>query len=115
MDLDDFEQIQNAQNKDTTIDLGTSDDASSALEYFDAVWYSFTSRRGRVMDLIGDYGGNELFIIDGTFLPVALEMSAHSKVIASGESLFQNVLDDHLLALADEEGTVLISYVRQYL
>ncbi|CAL1698804.1 unnamed protein product [Somion occarium] len=84
MDLDDFEQIQNAQNKDTTIDLGTSDDASSALEYFDAVWYSFTSRRGRVMDLIGDYGGNELFIIDG-------------------ESLFQNVLDDHLLALADEE------------
>ncbi|EKM57510.1 uncharacterized protein PHACADRAFT_192658 [Phanerochaete carnosa HHB-10118-sp] len=53
---------------------------AAALAYFDEAWYLKASRRARRMDLIGDYAGNELFIIDG-------------------DSLLELALDDPLLAL----------------
>lgn len=37
----------------------------SALAYFDNEWYLKRSRRARRMDLIGDYAGSEMFVIDG--------------------------------------------------
>ncbi|KAL0960256.1 hypothetical protein HGRIS_011887 [Hohenbuehelia grisea] len=52
--------------------------AITTLQALDAQWYSMASRRARWMDLLGDYAGAELFIIDG-------------------ESLLQLVLDDELL------------------
>ncbi|KIL59375.1 hypothetical protein M378DRAFT_14820 [Amanita muscaria Koide BX008] len=51
-----------------------------ALGTFDDLWYALTYRRARWMDLMGDYAGNELFVLDG-------------------ESLIEGVLDDPLLAL----------------
>lgn len=53
---------------------------SSALANFDTSWYIQASRRARRMDLIGDYAGREMFVIDG-------------------DSLLRQVLDDPLLAL----------------
>ncbi|KAH9067713.1 P-loop containing nucleoside triphosphate hydrolase protein [Lactarius vividus] len=55
--------------------------AVKALKYIDDKWYKITGKKARWMDLIGDYAGNERFILDG-------------------ESLIQLVLDDPLLALA---------------
>ncbi|KZV68765.1 P-loop containing nucleoside triphosphate hydrolase protein [Peniophora sp. CONT] len=52
----------------------------AAIRYVDENWYRAIARRGRWMDLIGDYAGSERFILDG-------------------EALFQRVLDDPLLAL----------------
>ena len=37
----------------------------SALALFDRTWYIKASRRARRMDLIGDYAGSEMFVIDG--------------------------------------------------
>ena len=51
------------------------------------------------MDLIGDYAGNESFIIDGT-LDILLSVLRRLLIgIFEGESLIQLVLDDPLLAL----------------
>ncbi|KAH9175040.1 P-loop containing nucleoside triphosphate hydrolase protein [Lactarius sanguifluus] len=67
--------------------LGSGDapvgmNAVQALKYIDDKWYKkITGKKARWMDLIGDYAGNERFILDG-------------------ESLLQQVLDDPLLALA---------------
>ncbi|KAL1671141.1 hypothetical protein EV122DRAFT_285283 [Schizophyllum commune] len=58
-------------------------DASSAadtLRALDALWYIGATKKARWMDIIGDYAGEELFVIDG-------------------DSLVQRVLDDPLLAL----------------
>ncbi|KAI9465203.1 P-loop containing nucleoside triphosphate hydrolase protein [Lactarius psammicola] len=53
-----------------------------ALKYMDDKWYKkIAGKKARWMDLIGDYAGNERFILDG-------------------ESLLQQVLGDPLLALA---------------
>ncbi|KAI0002287.1 hypothetical protein BJV74DRAFT_876690 [Russula compacta] len=53
-----------------------------ALQFIDDHWYKkIAGKKARWMDLIGDYAGNERFILDG-------------------ESLLQHVLDDPLLALA---------------
>lgn len=38
--------------------------AKEALEQIDKAWYIATNRRARMMDLLGDYGGSELFILD---------------------------------------------------
>ena len=46
-------------------DASTPDDPRSALAAFDALWYITASRRARRMDIIGDYAGNEMFVIDG--------------------------------------------------
>lgn len=48
--------------KDTS---GNVPDAQSALRHIDGEWYSRQNRRGRQMDLIGDYAGNEPFVLDG--------------------------------------------------
>ena len=61
MDLDDFSQL-GLQEADARLEGKT---ARQAVAFLDDVWYSETNRRGRWMDLIGDYGGNELFVVDG--------------------------------------------------
>ena len=38
-----------------------------ALVLLDDTWYIKASRRARRMDLIGDYAGSEMFVIDGGF------------------------------------------------
>ena len=59
----------------------TSD--GEALSSLDSEWFS--KQYPHFMDLIGDYAGKELFVIDG-------------------DSLVQRVLSDPLLALAKPEG-----------
>ena len=44
-------------------------DAQSALHYIDDHWYRDRNRRGRQMDLIGDYAGTEPFVLDGNEHP----------------------------------------------
>ena len=44
-------------------------DALSALRYIDSHWYRERNRRGRQMDLIGDYAGAEPFVLDGNDRP----------------------------------------------
>ncbi|PFH46597.1 hypothetical protein AMATHDRAFT_69528 [Amanita thiersii Skay4041] len=79
--LDGFDDIDVTlpDQYDTSQKLSTQE----ALKAFDDLWYALTYRRARWMDLLGDYAGNELFIVDG-------------------ESLVQNILDDPLLALGKE-------------
>jgi hypothetical protein len=62
MDLEDFNSI----NEFTPSSTVTTFSAEDAVDYLDAIWYTNTNRRGRWMDLIGDYAGSELFILDGT-------------------------------------------------
>ncbi|VDC05091.1 unnamed protein product [Peniophora sp. CBMAI 1063] len=57
--------------------------AEAAVKFVDEKYYRSIAKRGRWMDLIGDYAGSERFILDG-------------------EALFQRVLDDTLLALGRE-------------
>ncbi|EIW61285.1 P-loop containing nucleoside triphosphate hydrolase protein [Trametes versicolor FP-101664 SS1] len=78
MDLDDFD----AAVEQLPLDPGSSNAQSpkDAVRLIDAQWYTPVSRRGRWMDLIGDYAGSEPFVVDG-------------------EALLQLVLDDPLLAL----------------
>lgn len=52
--------------EDVRQDTSTVHTARSALAYFDDSWYTKASRQARRMDLIGDYAGNEMFVIDGT-------------------------------------------------
>lgn len=44
-------------------------DAESALRFIDNRWYRERNRRGRQMDLIGDYAGTEPFVLDGNDHP----------------------------------------------
>ena len=43
----------------------TGFDVQSALRYIDDRWYRERNRRGRQIDLIGDYAGTEPFVLDG--------------------------------------------------
>jgi hypothetical protein len=63
MDLEDF------NNTDEGVGLSTETHftAKQALAYLDAKWYTGVNRRARRMDLIGDYAGSELFVLDGTY------------------------------------------------
>ena len=57
------------------------------------------------MDLMGDYAGSELFVIDGAFphsIPCEPGRSNCSSI--AGDSLLQLVLDDPLLALGRPDG-----------
>ena len=45
------------------------EDFQSAIRYIDRHWYSERNRRGRQMDLIGDYAGTEPFVLDGNSNP----------------------------------------------
>ncbi|RPD67074.1 P-loop containing nucleoside triphosphate hydrolase protein [Lentinus tigrinus ALCF2SS1-7] len=83
MDLDDFESaIAQLPLEDEPAQV-SSQSAKDAVEYIDAQWYTFVNRRGRWMDLIGDYAGSEPFVVDG-------------------EALIDMILDDPLLALGRE-------------
>ncbi len=65
MDLDDFEvAIAQSPLEDGPPEV-SSQSAKDAVEYIDAQWYTFVNRRGRWMDLIGDYAGSEPFVVDG--------------------------------------------------
>ena len=67
MDLDDFDAAiaQLPLEEEPTLSAQSPKDA---LEYIDSQWYSLVNRRGRWMDLIGDYAGSEPFVVDGTFI-----------------------------------------------
>lgn len=62
MDLENFENIDGV---DLVSPQSTFDTAREALTYLDSTWYTKANRRGRWMDLIGDYAGSEPFILDG--------------------------------------------------
>ena len=64
MDLEDFNSIDDFAAPPTA---ATHFSAKQALEHLDATWYTRVNRRGRRMDLIGDYAGSELFVLDGMY------------------------------------------------
>ncbi|KAI0067591.1 P-loop containing nucleoside triphosphate hydrolase protein [Artomyces pyxidatus] len=84
MELDDFEDIHGDVSTELQTRLRVSMSATDALDFIDREWYRGVAKRGRWMDLIGDYAGSERFILDG-------------------ESLLQQVLDDPMLALGREK------------
>ena len=63
--------------------------AKDALVICDASWYTRASQSARWMDIIGDYAGEELFLVNG-------------------DSLLNAVLDDPLLAIGKENGMGLL-------
>ncbi|KAI0750894.1 P-loop containing nucleoside triphosphate hydrolase protein [Daedaleopsis nitida] len=67
MDLDDFDAaIAQLPLDDEPITSAQS--PKDAVDYIDAQWYTLVNRRGRWMDLIGDYAGSEPFVVDGDAL-----------------------------------------------
>ncbi|RDB27046.1 hypothetical protein Hypma_005061 [Hypsizygus marmoreus] len=77
MDLENFNELdENFADASRTLTFSPDE----ALEEIDRTWFRPAARRARWMDLLGDYAGSELFVIDG-------------------ESLLQIVLDDPLLAI----------------
>lgn len=66
MDLDDFDASLAALSLDDEPVVQTQS-ARDAVTYIDKEWYTFVNRRGRRMDLIGDYAGSEPFIVDGMY------------------------------------------------
>jgi hypothetical protein len=68
LDLDDFDSAV------LVSDFSENPDALKTFSVQDAlttinIWYTERNRRGRRMDLIGDYAGSEPFILDGRALP----------------------------------------------
>ena len=108
MDLDDFEQLQ-SEDQATRAPPNFENSLPSLLRYFDELWYSAANRRGFVMDLMGDYGGSELFIIHGPYKQKNLYLLLSPLSSSIGDSLLQNILDDPLLAIANDTGTILAS------
>ncbi|KAH8110039.1 hypothetical protein DFH11DRAFT_1806074 [Phellopilus nigrolimitatus] len=82
MDLDEI-QLKTSDATSSVLDKLPTKNASDALHLVDQ-WYSKTSRKSRWMDLIGDYAGNETFVLDG-------------------DALIQVVLNDPLIALGRAE------------
>jgi hypothetical protein len=68
LDLDGFGAsavgVDNPLSEKSAISTGL-EDARSAILYIDDHWYGERNRRGRQMDLIGDYAGTEPFVLDG--------------------------------------------------
>lgn len=62
MDLEEFDFAD--QDPDAEETFPDSLAVSDALKWADAVWHA-ASRRARWMDLIGDYAGQEPFVVDG--------------------------------------------------
>ena len=89
-----------SRRKDTT---AAKLNVQSALRHIDNSWYGERNRRGRQMDLIGDYAGTEPFVLDGNdHLPSVAQ--GRLTVGSVGEALLQEVLDDPLLAIARPSG-----------
>lgn len=110
MDLDDFDAALSALPLDEE-PLGRALTAKDAVEYIDMEWYASVSRRGRWMDLIGDYAGSEPFVVDGTSSYWARWVYIVSHVplfILQGEALIGLVLDDPLLALGRKDGALIV-------
>jgi hypothetical protein len=59
MDLEEFEVIHK------TGMVPNAFSARTALQYLDSQWYVPKSKHARWMDLLGDYAGSELFVMDG--------------------------------------------------
>ncbi|KAH8804309.1 hypothetical protein DL96DRAFT_1631701 [Flagelloscypha sp. PMI_526] len=76
----DLENFQDAGLPSPTSYSDKVGSPQDALAVFDDEFYTHASRLARWMDLVGDYGGKEFFVIEG-------------------ESLLQNVLDTPTLAL----------------
>ncbi|OSD04333.1 P-loop containing nucleoside triphosphate hydrolase protein [Trametes coccinea BRFM310] len=83
MDLDEFDAPVEQLAREVEPSLGAQS-PTDAVAYVDTEWYTLVTRRGRWMDLIGDYAGSEPFVVDG-------------------EALIQLVLDDPLLALGKKD------------
>lgn len=66
LDLDGFDLSPTVVSDTVATDL---EDAQSALQSIDDSWYRDRNRRGRQMDLIGDYAGTEPFVLDGNRCP----------------------------------------------
>ena len=69
MDLDDFDAALADLRLDEEPQSPSQNSVSGvkdAVAYIDREWYTFVNRRGRWMDLIGDYAGSEPFVVDGT-------------------------------------------------
>lgn len=82
MDLDDFD----AAVEQLPLDPGSSNAQSpkDAVRLIDAQWYTPVSRRGRWMDLIGDYAGSEPFVVDGAHLPLLFRARALNTLVRRG-------------------------------
>lgn len=61
MDLEGFSDSTAPEN----IDVPEGFSARKVLDDIDDAWFVRTTRSARWMDLLGDYAGNELFLIDG--------------------------------------------------
>ncbi|KLO14115.1 P-loop containing nucleoside triphosphate hydrolase protein [Schizopora paradoxa] len=89
MDLDDELERISAQTEGKLdavpeVEVAQGLSALKALSVVDHSWYAPFSKKSRWMDLVGDYAGQELFVIDG-------------------DSLIQYILDDPLLALGKSD------------
>ena len=63
MDFDQFDD--GPQDLAQVAEVIAESNAQKALDIFDHAWYIGRSRASRRMDLLGDYAGNEFFLIDG--------------------------------------------------
>lgn len=61
----DLEEMDNVEGGGAPTEVPSNLSAIEALKYLDTTWYTEASRKARWMDLIGDYAGNERFILDG--------------------------------------------------
>jgi len=116
VDLTDFALDDSVLAAEDNADDGEKMDAVGALKYIDDHWYKkIAGKKARWMDLIGDYAGNERFILDGNHEPSAFVSSGGyfaDAFVCSGESLLQHVLDDPLVALARTGGEFRLSHMR---
>ena len=74
MDLDDELERVSAQTEDGFDGISEVEDDQGlsplkALSVVDQTWYAPFSKKSRRMDLVGDYAGQELFVIDGQCPP----------------------------------------------
>lgn len=104
MDLDDFDAAIEQLPPETQPSL-SAQSPRDAVAYVDAQWYTLVNRRGRWMDLIGDYAGSEPFVVDGECMSVGIASRRYVLSCPTGEALIQLVLDDPLLALGRKGGT----------
>ena len=81
--MDNHEEFE--ENMQDRAAMSQSWSAKEALAKFDAEWYIRTSQLGRWTDVIGDFAGEELFVLNG-------------------DSLLSAILGDPLLALGKNDG-----------
>jgi hypothetical protein len=65
LDLDGFDGSPSDPSVGEDAVAAELEDSQSALLHIDGEWYGERNRRGRQMDLIGDYAGTEPFVLDG--------------------------------------------------